>query len=377
MSKKRTDNKSRKRRRITKAQFVKADFSGFDYGIKPPILSCFNPEFIELWSKAECVGVAYTIAPLFGIRIDVPIISIVFKHYDIGVKLFHLFKDWMAPPCNSSAIDLSFVEYEKAKQYKMVFGVDYEQLIIRTFGRDAGQDYNILATTGSVIKILPLSDNYRNFKYYAQGKDIYVCPIRNFLPKDAKDLSSHITVINSNLISTECGFFANNINYLVGDASNSIETLLSAIYNDKKIVPEGNCIPDPPTPEEVSIRRHKQMKRFFPVLLARLKFNPSFQSAQRELRNYAEWQIIQAACNIYAINNWPAIGNDNNINMMMIYERLINSTQSATEDAMLTYKFTTPEVEKQLLHDMKYLHDTVCPDSHNDILTDLREKGYI
>jgi len=120
------------------------------------------------------------------------------------------------------------------------------------------------------------------------------------------------------------------------------------------------------------------LRRFFPVTLARLRHNDSFLAAKSVLSaNYKEWQIQQAACNLFARANWPQDGRGKDANMIRIYEKLSNRTQDATEDASLTFQFQLSELEEQIQADMRYLHSCVCPDSQLDTREDLEARGYI
>jgi hypothetical protein len=169
------------------------------------------------------------------------------------------------------------------------------------------------------------------------------------------------------------------VKYLVGESDSSSKESIYMVLNKGKQIKENNeeykrIIP---SPGEVSIRRGNQLRRFFPVLLTRLKHNKSFLKAKDQLLKYSEWQIIQAACNLYAKNNWPEHGKGKNVNMTGIYQALRSSAQDANEDAMITFVFDVGSIEKQILHDMKYLHDNVCPNSKNNMIRELSNKGYI
>ena len=372
-------NKSRRRRRLPDTQFNKMNSPGFDYGIKPSALSMCNPEFIDLWAKAKCIGVAYTVIPQLGLRVEVPTISIVFKHNDIAVQLFKLFKKWMAPPCDSSAIILAFVEYEKELQYNMALGVDSEQLVLRNLGEEYSKDYEIITSSGCAVKELPLSENYKEFKSFAQGREIFVCAMKNIFPENIKNFSSHRSVFDSRLMDMEHGFFKNDIQFLTGsNRSSSKETIYSALSGGKIIAKEDSkFVRKIPTAEEVFLRRQKQLRRFFSILLMRLKCNKSYLEASNILCKYAEWQVVQAACNIYARHNWPKLGQGKDLNMIGIYDQLRNSAQDVYENAMLTFEYDAISIEKQLKLDMKYLHDCVCPNSPQKYWQELKSKGYI
>ena len=371
--------KAKKRKRQVKKQPQQINCHGFDYGIKPNTLSMFNPEFVDLWGKAQCIGVAYTIVPQLGLRIEVPTLGIAFDHYDIGIKVFQLFKQWIAPPCDASAINIVFAEYDKEHSYNMAIGVNPEQLILRTLGKDSNKDYEIITTSGFVVKNLPLSENYKQFKEYSQDKEVFVYPIKNVFPKNTQNFSSQKILFNADMLNIEHGFFKNDIKHLMGEGdSSSRESIYTILDKNKKAgQDDGKYERKIQMPDEVFLRREKQLRRFFPVLLIRLKHNKSFLKAKEQLNKYAEWQIIQAVCNLYAKGNWPEYGRGNKVDMIRIYQELRISVQDANEDAMLTFKFDVDSIEKQILFDMKYLHDNVCPNSKDNIKKELSSKGYL
>ena len=77
-----TKKKTTSRRRTSKKKGTKNNAMlevheptgvGFDYGIRPRVLSSFNPDFLEYWNKAKSIAMAYTIRPQLGVRIDLPL----------------------------------------------------------------------------------------------------------------------------------------------------------------------------------------------------------------------------------------------------------------------------------------------------------------
>jgi hypothetical protein len=67
----------------------------------------------------------------------------------------------------------------------------------------------------------------------------------------------------------------------------------------------------PPT-VEVFLQRERQLKRFFPVTLERLRFNRGFVDVQMSLerRGFQTWQIRQAACNLTLKHRRPELYSD-------------------------------------------------------------------
>lgn len=76
---------------------------GLDYGIRPHIMSVANIDFSNLWNKAKCIAMAYTVIPQQGLRVNLPMAGMVFENFDFAEELFKLMKSWMSPPCDESA----------------------------------------------------------------------------------------------------------------------------------------------------------------------------------------------------------------------------------------------------------------------------------
>lgn len=355
-------------------------FGGFDYGIRPSVASIFNPEYLNLWSRAKSIAMVYTIIPQFGVRPNLPLAGIAFEEFDVAKDFFSLLKSWMEPPCDESAVDIYFIEDMKKKVYFLIMGVNSKQLLLRTFGIDADKDYMDCGIVAYICKKFPLSKFYQGFKEIADGKEILVCPIKAD-PK-IKELCETGKSYQMNYVEIdgELGFIKNDIRFLDKEKliPNSPEYFIARLDERKEQ-------PKQPTPQlpisqpnEVNIQRGNQLKRFFPVTLARLHHNKSFNEAKESLMNrYVDWQITQAACNLFARANWPENGYGKNVDMVQIYQKMRSFAQDATEDATLTFKFDSKTVEEQIQLDMQYLHSYVCPNTDKDPQQELKSKGYI
>ena len=176
------------------------------------------------------------------------------------------------------------------------------------------------------------------------------------------------------------GFFKKDVRFLdkAHLATDTIEYRVTELSSLDKSTFDSKSSPPIPTPEEVAQLRRKQMKRFFPVTIARLPYNQSFERARESLQSkYAKWHIIQAACNLYARGNWPDLGMGEKVNMQGIYENLRSHAQNSTEDAPLSFPYEVQQMEDQILSDIAYLHSYVCTDLNGDAQSDLRSRGYL
>lgn len=372
--------KRRTERKLNNSRGVQPKSLGFDYGIRPHIMSVANLEFPNLWNKAKCIAMAYTVIPQLGLRVNLPMAGMVFENFDFAEELFRLIKSWMEPPCDESAVDIYFIEDIKQNDYYMVIGTNMQQLLLRTFGEDTEKDYLTLGIVAQICKKFPLSDYFKNFRKLVQNNYAFVCPIKGESYKNALDGTSIPMQVSDNQIGFSDGFVKSDIRFLEKEsiAPESQEHFLVDIIDKKEPKREKASVPTITTTEDVKVQRTKQMKRFFPVTIARLSYNHSFNSAKEKLiSKYAEWQIVQAACNIFARANWPEYGHGKKADMIQIYQKLRTSTQDATENATLTFEFTLKELEKQIRADMQYLNSYVHPDSKSEPKKELKTKGYI
>ena len=385
--------KKKKSRKKTKSRFAKVGDSGpcgpvvhsekdmlgpgLDYGIRPRIMSMFNPQFVDLWYKAKCIAIGYTVVPQYGIYTDIPTISLGCENSTAMTKLFKLVKSWMQPPCDQSAIDICFVEDDRKGKYYLCISINAEQLIVRCFGLDAQNDYEVLVTTSGIAKDFKISEHYKRFKTLAHNTPILVSfgIMDKSCTQGTKTYDNMIILMSPQL---DLAFVKDDIEFLTRTS------LLPETWPYYLVNKPGKSRRELPpdftrhTPKQVSEQRRKQLRRFFPVILARLSWNESFKDACVALKsNFCEWQIVQAACNIFARANWPEYGHGENADMIQIYQKLRNSTQDATEEAILSFEFAPEMLEEQIRFDMEYLHSSVCPNSKVDPQTELKSKGYL
>ncbi len=353
---------------------------GFDYGVLPRVGCVFDPEFLQLWNQARPIAMMYTFIPQIGVRTNVPLVGIAFEEYEVGKKLFELFKSWMKPPCDESAVDVYLIADESVKEYHLHVGINQEQLLLRTFGPGAERDYINVSVVAGIRKTFPLSRFFRAFRQMAEGREILVCPMRVSPKLEAANGSSMALEADATKIEYHAGFVKSDVQFLNKETMkrDTLAYFLSELEDGKEVsqktVPE---LPIP-SPKEVAALRERQLKRFFPVSIARLPHNESFtRTRETLLEEYAEWQIIQGACNLLAKRNWPECGCGEKVDMIRVYQELRNSCQSAIEDVTLTLEFDSWEIEEQIKEDIKYLCSSVLQTCKGESIEDLKTKGYI
>ena len=389
MPKKRAKKKKTSRKRDSVKKRIKGNLDsgvggkdikiGFDYGIRPSIASMFNTDFIDLWRKAQPIAMAYTGFSQIGIRVNVPVAGIVCEKIDHAEKLFSLMKSWMEPPCDESAIDISFVSDEEKKQYSMCMSVNPKALLIRTIGEDSERDFQGIGITGGVRKEFPLSNYFRRFKTIAHNKEALVCPIE--APSGFSSGQDNISVgleLRHDAIKIDSGFYKKDILFDDIDSVKANPSLTGNHFFGDKAKTEDFKALETLSPQEVMLQRRRQLRRFFPVTLARLPFNKIYIKAKEQLLcTYLEWQIEQAVCNLHARAAWPKYGYGKKAEMLEIYKMLRNCAQDVTEMQIVEFQFEVKDLKKQINNDMKYLHSYVCPNSQDNPKQELKSKGYI
>lgn len=355
---------------------------GFDYGILPSLCITANPNFYELYYKAKCLAVSYTVIPQVGMRSDIPMIGLAFENYKIARQWFMMIKDMMTSPCDESALDMSFVEDLEDNRYFFHVGINIQQLFLRTLGKGGEKDFRPMGITTTLSKDFKISKYFLDFKNNFKGEDILVCPMKleKNVAKKTGGYDSFKFAFNPDNVEYDVGFWKKDIEFndVVSMDQDSTAYISSKIASGEK--PEKKNLPalDVPSADEVRNLRIKQMRRFFPVILARIEYNNSYRTAEEFLvKSYLEWQVLQAACNILIKNNSQDRKNNSQIDMFDIYNQLRNSAQDANEDWFLNFDFEIEELEKQILLDVKYLHSEVCKGSKLDPKKELISGGYL
>jgi hypothetical protein len=385
--KKRKKSKQKNRRRQrrnssagTEMQPSGYEGPGFDYGVLPRIMVIGDLDFLTLWKKAACVAMCYTIVPQVGVRSNVPVAAMGFNNYQAAKKLFERFKSWMKPPCDETALTTAFISAPEDGDYFLLVGTNPQQLVRRVLGEGAENDYFPLTVGRFLVKKFQLSAHFETFRRLVTGKEILICPTRAPREIQGPDMSSVTLAIDPEDMGLQDGFFKRDVSFLDKAllAPDTIEYRVTEIPSTDKPTFDSESSPPPPTPEEVTHLRKRQMKRFFPVTIARLPYNQSFKIARENLLSkYAEWQIIQAACNLYARGNWPQLGTGEKVNMQAIYENMRNHVQSSMEAAPLSFAYEVRQIEDQIASDIAYLHSYVCTGLSRDAQADLRSRGYL
>lgn len=210
--KRRTQIRSSEKLTTTFFQDSSVPNTGFDYGVKPRVMSVFNPQFISLWNESKCGAIGYTLVDQYGVHTDLPLMTLGCQNTQAIEKLFELMKEWMKPPCDESAVNISFVEDERQARYFYCMTVNMQQLVLRTFGPGADQDYDILATGAGIAKKFAVSENYKTFRRFAEHGPVFVTWHEFNINRGRNESSfrSFKTLMRPNF---ESGFIKNDIRF--------------------------------------------------------------------------------------------------------------------------------------------------------------------
>jgi hypothetical protein len=321
---------------------------GMDYGVSPRYMLMANPALMELWNQAKCIGLGYLILPKFGLFVDVPCVGIMFEDIEKGIRIFKLLQSWDCEPGTGRGTDISFIENQKANSYTMTLSPNTPEMIRRMVGLSMQEDYSVITIGPTIGKTINLSENFHWLRgqprnkpiVFAPGNKIAIAPIENALAK------------------IDVQFFD-----VANLPKNTIEFAMSSGVEESN--PLKDLEPASINPVEIAAKRNRQLKRFFPIALARLKYNPTFIQITKQLHSrYERWQLVQAACNIICNERFPNFRNkDGKLDFHIVYNELRQSPEKIGDEIPLRMEFRPEAIEAQVTQDMAYLLDRLCPNS--------------
>lgn len=313
--------------------------NGWDYGVLPRFLVMANPALPELWQAAKCDALGFFFLPNVGGEREVPAVALRFDSIAKGREFFDILRGLDNEPGSGRGSNISFIQDPAHDCYTIVIGINEEELIERTVGRDRQEDYTINVATVTVTKEFSLSERFQWLRRTSAAKPIFFAPAS----QSGTDF--------------EAGFLKRNTVFSDRESLSreSIEYYLTAQGNDDG---EETHFPPPPViPAEIESRRKRQLDRFFPITLARLPFNTSYQAVATEIKShFREWQILQAACNLTCPVRFSELTQaDGTMNWDDVYEALRHHPESADSDVALRHKFYVTALREQITEDARYL----------------------
>lgn len=269
---------------------------GYDYGAKPTMIIVGDTEFPDFLATQEFLALVYDQLPKFGLLVNPPRLSMVFRNIEIGRNCFTHFKNWTDISEDGDAIRISFIEY-KDNSYGMCISQDVDRLVKRIIPKNLHNEVELKMLNVGQIRIFTKEGNgYEWFKSEVQKSPFILAP-RDVKSAPIRELA---------LRKREVQFFQeDNI------PEHTVEYSLFHHKNAKNKGDERQVITSNIALHHNAIykRRRLQLSRFFPVTLERLRFNKKFLEVKSKLieEGCKEWQILQAACNIALRHSVPEL----------------------------------------------------------------------
>ena len=273
---------------------IKVPFLGYDYGVPPRLGVMGDIEFPSLLARS-LRAVGYGEVPQFGAMANVPILSLFLESDADARSLFDRFRTWSSEEFYARGVRFSFAEFAD-NTFGLCVVQDESALLRRLISSELNDEVDPVAfVVGHLKRLSQLSESYRRFKTKSHGRPILIGAVTpsGVLP-DCEIVVEAISYYNENSAPND-----------------SIERFLLSCPRD-----DAGSSPIPQhterhvlTPEEIAVRRSRQIRRFFPVTLERLRTAEAFQRVADDLRKdgYSVWQIHQAACNMTLDARFPDV----------------------------------------------------------------------
>src|SRR5215216_2911664 len=86
--------------------------SGYDYGTKPIVVVIGDTEFPDLLIRGDFAAVGYDLVEHFGLLVNAPRLTMVFRDVALARECFLRFKEWGGASEDGDAVRISFVDLE-------------------------------------------------------------------------------------------------------------------------------------------------------------------------------------------------------------------------------------------------------------------------
>ena len=257
---------------------------GYDYGLKPRLMLVGNTEFPALLSK-PLLAVAYGRMPDVGGLIELPFLGFLFDTTQNARHCFGIFKEWVDAAKDGDAVCINFIEFKNG-DYGICISPRMEDMIERLVPPHQREEVDPLAFLVGHLKTF--SQQSQGYKYF----------------RDKASKSRFLVTAETQHGSlNEFNFRKRQVNFWKEDEvpEDSVEFGLLQARNGSS---ERESRSLPPSAkmsrEEVAERRKRQVSRFFPVTLEKIRLQPKWSDtrATLEAEGFKAWQIEQAVCNV-------------------------------------------------------------------------------
>jgi hypothetical protein len=286
-------------------------------------------------------ALGYGVLPSFGLLIKPPVLYYLFDDESSARECFTIFKRWVDHSNDGDAVSLTFIEFDDGA-YALVTAPDLDRLIDRTLPSSIQEEFETLAITATkMLEVPKQSDHYRWFKAAVTTSPFVVAP----------------AAVKSGPLLT-LAFRKREISFWraseVPEGHPAYRYAQRRGRAEKEFKRHG---PPVPPSAEVFLQRERQLKRFFPVTLERLRFNRGFVDIQRSLerRGFQLWQIRQAACNLTLKHRRPELYSDgegeNGSGPAAIVMHLLYHEETIDEEALPAVELNPEALRTQIIAD--------------------------
>lgn len=312
---------------------------GCEFGVRPRYAILADAAFVDHLKAQQ--GLGYGVLPSFGLLIKPPILCYLFGNENSARECFTIFKRWVDYSHDGDAVSLTFIEFDDGA-YGLITGPDVRRLIDHALPSSIQEEFEPLAITANkMLEVPEQSADYRWFKAAVTTSPFVVAP--------AAVKSGPL--MNLAFRKREATFLR---------ASEVPEGHPAYVYAQRRARAQKEFKrQNPPVPPsaEVFLQRERQLKRFFPVTLERLRFNKQFMDVQRSLerRGFHAWQIRQAACNLTLKKRKPRLYSiaeqENASGPAAIVTHLLEHEETIDEEALPSAELHEEALRAQIIAD--------------------------
>ena len=298
---------------------------GYDYGPKPKVIVVSDVEFPDLMKRGDLSALGYSKLPQFGILVNAPLLVMFFNDGKAGRECFTHFKGWSDASGDGDAVKIGFIEFENG-DYGLCIYPENRHLIERSIPEIHRSEVEPIIMVVSYLKVFQQRSGYYDwFKSAVKTSPFILAP---GTVEDGPMLDLAIR-------KQEVHFYHEN------DIPEN--TMEAALLRSRKADGEGELhrpIPPEikPSAQDIYERRLSQLRRFFPVTLEHIRFNPDFDQIQKQLteEGYKDWQVVQAVCNMALKHRTPQLFDTSKVSSG-------SSQESETKMKILDYLLTNFE----------------------------------
>jgi len=263
---------------------------GFDYGVKPFYLLLGDIEFVDLFTEADCRGVAYLFKAGNSQAEMIPVqMLFIFNNEKPAEKFMANLLQWISKSNNDGdAVDIEFIE-DKQSGYTIAISQEITRFHKRMLPKSLQNRVSPLSMNATTFKkITKLGENFLNFKAnYSQADGIKI----GYVIGDEKAIRK----------KGEKYFTKKEFKFSTDD-KRSVDPFTDYDYDDPESKAKFNAsnLPKPPkqSREEIELRRVSEMKSLLPLTYNKLG-NKWLGDLQEKLSKTYDLELVkQAVCNL-------------------------------------------------------------------------------